>query len=613
MNPYASRRIIIAAVIIAVFFVYLIRLFYLQLIDKSYLYQAESNSHRYVTQYPARGLIFDRNGKLMVCNKAAYDIMINPPELKSFDTTLFCSILSIEKKQLVDGIKAAKAYSRYKPSLFIQQISDVTYAYLQESMYQFPGFFVQTRTLRKYEKEIAPHIFGYVGEVDSFHIKKNPYYKMGDYIGYNGLEKKYEDYLKGRKGVSIFLVDVHNRIKGSYANGMYDTTAIIGQDLTVTIDADLQEYGEKLMRGYTGSVVAIEPSTGEVLCMVSMPDYNPSLLVGRERSINYRKIRQDQQNLLFNRALMAKYPPGSTFKIINALIGQQEGLLHTDTRYSCSMGYTAGRVRVGCHAHSSPLNLPFSISNSCNAYYCHVFRNIIEDPKFISQEAAFINWRSHVMSFGFGKKLNTDFTEELRGNVPSTSYYDRYYGRGVWKSLTIISLAIGQGEMGTTPLQMANMAASLANRGHYYTPHILKKVGNSSIKEEHFLKRNNTTIEPRYYEDVVEGMMMAVNGDAGSTARIAKLDSIIVCGKTGTAQNPHGEDHSIFIAFAPKDNPKIAIAVYVENAGFGATYAAPVASLLIEKYLNGKVADNRKWVEDRIINSDLKNKNKLKK
>jgi penicillin-binding protein 2 len=431
-------------------------------------------------------------------------------------------------------------------------------------------------------------------------MKRNPYYKSGDYIGKLGIEEAYENALRGKRGVKIFLVDVYSRIKGSYASGRMDTLAVQGEDITTSIDIDLQEYGELLMRNKIGSIVAIEPKSGEVLALVSSPDYDPGLLVGRIRSENFAKLQSDTIiRPLFNRALMASYPPGSTFKPINGLIGLQEGVITADTRFGCNSGY----LFVGCHSHESPLDLAGAIKNSCNSYFCQAFRRVLENPQYLTISAAYDKWKLYLGEFGFGKKLGTDFVNELAGFIPSPGYYDRYYGKNRWKALTVISLSIGQGEIGTTPLQMANMTAAIANRGYFYTPHIVKGIGSDHIIDQRFKTRHKISIDSANFEKIILGMEEAVNGGAGATARVAALKDIIVCGKTGTVQNPHGDNHSVFVAFAPKDDPKIAIAVYVENAGFGATYAAPVASLMIEKYIRGEITD--KALEQKILELNL--------
>lgn len=611
-NITTDRRNIISGILIVAFLVIVIRLFFLQIVNESYKLSASNNVLRYITQYPARGLVYDRNGNLLVSNKAAYDLMVIPRQLSKFDTTEFCQILSISKEAVRASIREARIFSMYKPSIFLKQISSETYAVLQEKLYKYSGFYVQPRTLRTYPRNIASHLLGYVGEVNEKAIKNNSYYQMGDYIGISGIESSYEEELRGRKGVNVYLVDVHNRIKGSYALGRFDTTALLGSNLICSIDAQLQEYGEQLMQNKYGGIVAIEPSTGEVLSMISSPTYNPELLVGRERTANFRLLDSDSLKPLFNRALMARYPPGSTFKIVNALIGLQEGVVRPETRYSCDGGYRVGRG-VGCHSHPSPLDLTHSIQASCNTYYCHVFRNIIDNKKLGGVEKGFTVWKNHVESFGFGKKLNIDQPNELAGTVPTINFYDRYFRKGGWSSLTIISLSIGQGELGTTPLQMANLAATIANRGHYFTPHLVKGIEGQQGISPRFAIPHYSSVDSTWFNYVVEGMDGAVNGEpgSGSTARIAAIPGITVCGKTGTSQNPHGNDHSVFIAFAPKENPKIAIAVYVENAGFGATWAAPIASLMIEKYLSGAVT--RTWLEQRILEANLLDRRAKKK
>jgi penicillin-binding protein 2 len=612
VDSFAGRKNIIRFIIGLIGLIFIIRLFILQVVDSTYKLTASNNVLRYETQFPARGLIFDRNGNLMVYNEAAYDIMVNPKQVLPFDTAEFCSILEIDKNYIDENILKARQYSLYKPSIFLKQVSSLAYAQLQEKLYKFPGFFVQPRTIRKYNSNNAAHVLGYVGEVNDKMIEANSYYNLGDYIGISGIEQSYEEYLRGKKGVSILLVDVHNRIKGPYNNGRFDEKAVVGSNVISTIDFELQKYGEKLMENLTGSVVAIEPSTGEIIALISTPNYNPELLVGRIRTKNYNILMMDSLKPLFNRALMAQYPPGSTFKVINALIGQQEKVLFPYTSYGCQGGYVVGRFRLGCHIHNSPLNLVQSIQNSCNTYYCHVFRNILDNSKYPSVRDAYEIWRNHVMSFGFGKPLNSDFGNELAGLIPKKEMYDRIHKTQNWKSLNVISLAIGQGEMGTTPLQMANMTAAIANRGYYYIPHIVKEVEGDFSLDKRFYEKQFTSIDSTYFEPVVRGMELAVNGDfsGGSTAWRAQIPNIIVCGKTGTAQNPHGEDHSIFIAFAPKDDPKIAIAVYIENGGFGGTWAAPLARLMIEKYLTDSIS--QPYYEDYILNAHLTIKNATK-
>ncbi len=613
MDSFAGRKYFIIIFIVLIGLIFLIKLFVIQVADSSYKLTADNNVLRYITQYPARGLIYDRNGEVLVYNEATYDLMVIPNQLLEFDTTEFCEILNIEKEFLINKLNDIKVYSKYKSSIFLKQVSTETYAHLQEKLYKFPGFFVQARTLRKYPSDIASHVLGYVGEVNEKMKEADNYYQSGDYAGISGIEKSYEKVLRGKKGINVFLVDVHNRIKGAYNNGRYDKKTKAGANIISSIDRNLQAYGEKLMRNKIGSIVAIEPSSGEVLTLVSSPNYDPELLVGRKRTQNFKKLSTDSLNPLFNRALMAMYPPGSTFKLINALIGLQEDVVHPYTKYECHGGYYYRNIHVRCHNHKSPLNLLESIQISCNAYYCNVFRNILENKKYPSIREAFDKWKSYLVSFGFGQKLNSDFTNELRGIVPTKEYYDRYYGENGWNSLTLLSMAIGQGELGITPLQMANMTAAIANRGYFYIPHIIKEIEGATELDKRFKEKHYTTIDSANFEIVIKGMELAVNGEpgSGSTARSARLDSIIVCGKTGTAENPHGEDHSIFVAFAPKDNPKIAIAVYIENGGYGSTWAAPTAKLMIEKYLTNKISVP--WWEQYVLNGDLLNKNDKKK
>ncbi|MBN2742459.1 MAG: penicillin-binding protein 2 [Marinilabiliaceae bacterium] len=609
IGSYNNRALTISVMVVLLGLIFIIKLFFIQVHDETYKLSADSNTQRILTQYPARGLIFDRNGKLLVSNQPVYDIMIVPRDVEPFDTLDFCKSLNIQmddlRKMFVDLRKSIRSrkVSSYKPSAFIKQVSAEQYGVFQEKEYKFKGFFAQRRTLRKYEYPGAAHVMGYVGEVNEAGIKKDPYYVMGDYIGISGIENTYESYLRGRKGAKVVMVDVHGREKGAYRDGRFDTAAIVGKNLTLSLDIDLQMYGELLMQNKIGSVVAIEPATGEILAMVSAPSYDPGLLVGRVRSQNYTLLEGDPNKPLFIRPLQAQYPPGSTFKTLNALIALQEGVITEDTRIPCSMGYHLGSLKVGCHAHPSPLNLPQSIQHSCNAYYSAAFRKILDNPKYNSPKEGLEHWKDYCVKFGLGYRLETDFAYEKRGFIPNAEYYNKAY-RGSWNSVTVISLGIGQAELLLTPIQTANMTTAICNRGYYYTPHVVKSIEDEDIdprfKEKHF-----TGIDERHFTPVLDGMERAVWGDDGGTARIAQIDSIRLCGKTGTAQNPHGKDHSIFIAFAPRENPKIAIAVYVENAGFGATYAAPVASLMIEKYLNGQVSEKRKFLEERMVNANL--------
>lgn len=602
-----DKKYVVSGIIILVFFIIIAKLFYIQVIDSTYRFSAENNVLRYITQYPVRGLIYDRKGRLIVSNKVVYDLMVVKRLVKPFDTLELASTLNLNPRTLIDafnGLKHHKGYSPRKSVVLLKQLPAESAAKLQEKLYLYPGFELRPRTVRKYEIPIAAHILGYVGEAGESVIKRDPYYQPGDYIGISGLEKTYEHYLRGKKGVSILMVDVHNRIKGPYENGRFDSAAVEGRNIYTTLDADLQRYGERLMRNKIGSIVALDPKTGEVLAMISSPTYNPQLLVGRQRAVNFRRLQHDSLKPIFNRSVMALYPPGSTFKVVNALVGLQEGVVAPYTQYSCHGGYTVGRG-VGCHHHPSPVNLIQSIQVSCNTYYCHVFRNIIDNPRYGSVEEGLNVWKRHVESFGYGNKLGIDLPNELRGIVPTVKFYNKYFRKGGWSSLTIISLAIGQGELATTPLQMANMVATIANRGYYITPHIVKAIEGEKAIDSRFMVPHHSTVDPKWFDYVIEGMDLAVNGEpgSGSTARIAALPDIEICGKTGTSQNPHGKDHSVFFAFAPKDNPEIAIAVYVENAGYGATWAAPIASLMIEKYLKDTVT--RSYLESYILGANL--------
>ncbi len=615
-NTLSSKKNIIIGVMTLFAIVLIVRLFVIQILDPSYKVTASNNVLRYEVQYPARGLIYDRNGKLLVENRTAYDINVVARELVAFDTTEFCNIFNLSKasfKETIDDIYRRRRSLGYQAVILLKQMPAEYYAVFQEKAFKFPGFYAQARTLRMYPRNLAGNMLGYVAEVDTGTIRKNPYYKMGDYMGKSGVEYAYEEALRGTKGVSIYVRDAHNQIKNSYMDGEYDSSAVAGKNLICTIDSDLQEYGERLMSNKAGAVVALEPSTGEILAMVSSPGIDPRLLVGINR--NFQQMQLDPYKPLFNRAMMSPYPPGSVFKVCNALIGLQEGVVRPETRYGCSMGYHIGGLTVGCHAHPSPLDLRQSIQMSCNAYYCAEFRSIIDNPKYGNVQEAFEKWREYVKSFGFGTKLGTDYPNELAGSLPSVAGYDRLHGKGRWKSASIISLSIGQGEMGATPMHLANFAATIANRGYYYMPHMVKTVGDSSIAGK-YTKRHYTMVDSSYFNVIIDGMDLAVNGGAGSTGGRARIPGITVCGKTGTAQNPHGvhkEDHAVFICFAPRDNPKIAIAVYVENAGFGGTWAAPIASLMMEKYLQGEVDPQRLWLEEFVLSGDLLKNIKIKK
>lgn len=608
MDINSNRKYLIISIFVAVSIVLLIRLFYLQVIDNTYKEFATSNVLRKVVQYPARGLIYDRNGELLVYNKAAYDLLVTPREVKPFDTLKFCSLLDITIEEFRLKLKEARAYSPYKPSVLVKQISPEKYAVLQEVLYKVQGFYIQSRTLREYPRPMAAHLLGYVGEVNRAMIESNPYYESGDYIGISGIEKSYEDELRGKKGVKYYMVDVHNRIQGSYLEGEADTTALIGKNLTSSLDADLQEYAELLLKNKRGSVVAIEPATGEILVLANSPAYDPNLLVGRERGNNYSVLSTDPVKPLYNRALMAQYPPGSTFKMANALVALQEGAITPTTSYYCAHGYHSGNFTIGCH-HEMSFTLEPSIAKSCNTYYVYVFRAILENKKYKDIREGYEAWRRYMLNFGFGRTLNTDLANELKGLVPTSDYYERFVFRGSrWRALPIVSLSIGQGELGITPLQLANYTAMIANRGHYYIPHVVKEVEGQEI-DARFREPVDSGIDRQHFDPVVEGMAQVMQ--PGGTGAMSMIPGLEVCGKTGTAQNPHGLDHSVFMAFAPKDRPKIAISVYVENGIWGSTYAAPIASLIIEKYLNDTIASNRVWLERNMLKANLMDPNRI--
>lgn len=597
--------------IILFFFVGLLlligKLFFLQLINKEYKVTADNNVLRYEIIYPSRGLIYDRNGAILADNKAAYDILITPRELAPFDTADFCSIFNISRERLVNmlaDIDARRQSIGYQSVIFLRQVSNQKYTHFLEKSYKFPGFSVQTRSVRNYPSDICGNLLGYIVEADKTYLERNPEYRAGDYIGRTGLEEAYEKTLKGEKGYTIFLRDVLNRIKSPYAEGAYDKPSVPGKDMVTTIDLPLQLFGEELMQNKVGSVIALDPTTGEILTLITSTGLSTEYLTNF--GVHYSQIISDPLKPLFNRAIMSSYPPGSVFKLVNALIGLEEEVIDPNTRFSCNMGYRAGSLTVGCHAHPSPTNLVQSVMMSCNAYYCNVLRAILDNPVYENTAQSMDQWERYVKSFGFGTRLGIDIPGELTGSLPGSALYNKIYGKNGWRSLTVISLAIGQGEIGTTPLQLANLAAIMANRGHFYTPHLIKEIPEDNAAQPK-TTQNHTLVNPHHFEPVVEGMYLAVNSPPGSgaTARLAAIPGIDLCGKTGTAQNPHGEDHSVFVCFAPKDNPKIAVAVYIEQGGFGASQAAPVASLLVEKYLTGDIQPSRKWLYERTLEQDL--------
>jgi penicillin-binding protein 2 len=613
MAPSRQRKNVLLFSIIIVFTLIVARLFNIQIISKYYRINAENNALKYETLYPARGLILDRNGQILVSNKITYDIMVTPVEVAEFDTLEFCSIFGIDTSFVHSKFREYRKYrSRigFQTLPFIKQVSGEHYNIFIEQQYKFPGFSGTPRTIRTYPINAGGNLYGYISEVDAAYIKNNPDYKQGDYAGRTGMEMAYEEQLRGEKGYNIYLRDAHNRIKERYEEGEYDKAAVAGKDVTSTIDAILQAYGEELMQNKVGSLVAIEPSTGEILTMVSSPGLETSKLA--EINKYYQEIVTDPYKPMFNRAVMSPQPPGSVFKLVNGLIGLQEGVITPATAYSCHGAYTVGNLRVGCHGHPSPLDFRRSIMMSCNTYYCYVFRAILDNPKYEIIRDSFTKWKEYVESFGFGMKLNTDIPSEQAGTMPTAEWYDRLHGKNRWRSLSIISLAIGQGEIGSTPLHLANLAATIANRGWFYTPHLQKDMPDNPI-DSRFTERHYTMVDTTWFEYVVEGMYLAVNGGAGATGRLANVSGLDICGKTGTAQNPHGNDHSVFICFAPKDDPKIAVAAYIENAGFGGTWACPISGLLVEKYLNGEISEERKWLETNMINGYLLDRVKVRR
>ncbi|MEI6124628.1 MAG: penicillin-binding protein 2 [Bacteroidota bacterium] len=600
-KSFASRRYVINTIFLVIILVFIIRIFFLQMIDKTNKSSADNNVFRYLTEFPARGLVYDCNGKPLLFNEATYDLMVIPNQMgKVFDSAGFCKLIGTDIKTFRKKIKTATVYSNFLPTIYDEKIPKEQYGMLQERLSEFPGFYIQARTIRNYPQPYCAQILGYIGETTPEMLEADDYYDPGDYIGISGLEKSYEKELRGKKGVRIIMVDVHNRDMGSYMNGKFDVEAKAGQDLFTYLDIDLQEYAEKLLQNKRGSVVAIDPRTGGILAIASSPAYDPNLLVGRERTKNYFDLLSDKNLPLFNRALSGRYPPGSTFKLVVGLVGLQEGVLNTTIAYPCYGGFPLGNGKmIKCHSHGSPLALLGAIQTSCNAYFCKVLKTTIENKHYASSEDGFNAWRDYVLSFGLGKPIGVDLPSESGGNIPTSSYYDKYFGRGHWRALSVISIAIGQGEIQLTPLQLANVAAIIANRGYFYTPHIVKAIGSLNNLNKKYLIKRYTKVNPEYFEYVAQGMLGVLEG---GTAHNVKMDSIKVCGKTGTVQNA-GKNHSIFIAFAPKDNPQIAIAAVVENSGYGATWAAPVASLMIEKYLTHKV--KRLELEKNIMDSKL--------
>lgn len=600
-----KRKFVIAGFLLLIAIIYGIRLFNLQIADDKYKQSADTNAFLRKTIYPSRGLIYDRNGELVVYNQAAYDVMLIPRDVEPFDTVDFCRALNITPDDLrrrFEDMRKNPSYSSYTPQRLISHLSAEDYGRLQERLYRFPGFYIQSRTLRQYAHPTGANVLGNIREANATDIKNDSYYSPGDYTGDIGVEKSYERYLRGVKGVEILIRDARGRIQGRYDQGRQDIAPIAGRNLTLSIDIRLQEYAESLLVGKRGAVVAIEPSTGEILCLATSPSYDPRLLVGRERGANYRELVNRPDWPLFDRSIMGAYPPGSTFKPTQALLLLQEGIITPETQYSCTRGYHSGGLTVGCHGHGSPLPLRPALQTSCNGYFCHGFKAMIDRrSKYGSSSAAFEVWKNHLVTMGYGYRLGVDMPGEVRGFIPNSAFYDRFHGQGRWSANSIISVAIGQGEVLATPLQVANLAATIANRGWFITPHVVKGVQDTVI-DELYRTRRYPDIDAGYFDVVAEGMRMAVTG---GTCRGAQLRDIEVCGKTGTAQNPHGQDHSAFMGFAPYHDPKIAVCAYIENAGLGATFGVPIGSLVMEMYLNDSIAPERKYAEARMLNTSV--------
>ena len=598
-----SRKYILAGVVIAVLAIYVARLFSIQLGNEDYQTIAESNAYYRKTIFPARGHMYDRNGKLVVYNQPSYDVTFIPREAKDVNVEELCDALNMTTDEYKERMKKVKntrlnpGYSTYTEQVFLTQLPEEDFARFQENMFRFPGFYLRKRSIRQYNYNAAGVLLGDIGEVSKSKIEKDPYYGRGDYIGTQGLEASYEKQLRGEKGTEILLRDAYGRIQGSLEEGKHDKQAVRGKDLTLSLDIELQELGEKLMQNKIGSIVAIEPSTGEILCMVSAPSYDPSLLTGRDRGKNHKELSKDKRKPLMNRAIMGTYPPGSTFKTSQALTFLEEGIITPETSFPCTGGFVFNKFKLGCHAHSSPTPLKPAIATSCNAYFCWGLHRMFGSSKYKGGTKEAMNkWRDYMVSMGFGYRLGVDLPGEARGMIPNAEYYTKHYGN-YWRAVTVISISIGQGEVTLTPLQIANLGATIANRGEYITPHLVKGIEGEEI-DSIYRTPKKTMVGRKAYEEVVKGMRLAVTD---GTCRAANIPGLDVCGKTGTAQNK-GKDHSAFMGFAPMNAPKIAIAVYVENGGFGAAYGVPIGALLMEKYLNGELSEESKEKAEEISN-----------
>lgn len=601
---YINRKYILGGIAVAVVIIYLIRLFSLQLMSDDYKKNADSNAFRKEIQYPSRGLILDRKGRLLVYNESSYNIMVVMNDQRGIDTLDFCQTVGITKDfyiKRMDEIKSKISYSRYTPQLFMSQIPAEEFSVFREKLFRFKGFSVEKRSVRHYTTGLGAHLLGDVGEVNDKDIANDDYYQSGDFIGKLGVERSYEKELRGEKGMRIMLRDVHGRTQGHYQNGKYDKAPVPGKDVTLSIDLDLQALAERLLEGKLGAIVAIEPSTGQILCMASSPTYDPRLTVGRNRGKYHQQLSRDPMRPLLNRAIMGTYPPGSTFKITQALMGLQEGSITPEIAFPCHHGFNYKGLHLGCHGHASPINLVPAIGTSCNAYFCwNLYRMFSNKRKYGSVQNVMNCWKDHMVDMGFGYKLGIDLPGESRGMIPNANYYDDHY-RKSWNALTVISISIGQGEVTATPLQIANLAATVANRGHYYVPHIVRSIRGGQI-DSLYTHPHHTTINPRWYNYAVAGMRKAV---LSGTCHAANIPGIEVCGKTGTAQN-RGHDHSAFMGFAPMNSPRIAVVAYIENGGFGAVYGVPIGALIMEQYLNGSLSPSSEKKAQVIQNRHIK-------
>ena len=585
-----SRKYILSGITVTIFIVYIIQIFSLQIANDDFKTKADSNAFYKKTLYPSRGQMYDRNGNLLVYNKPSYDITFVPREVKELDTLDFCNTLGITIEEFNTRMERVKdrrknpGYSRNTEQTFITQIPMEDFATFQEKIFLFKGFQIRKRFIRQYKYNAAGVLFGDVGEVSQKHLKKDSYYQQGDYIGTQGLEASFEKQLRGKKGTEVLLRDAYGRIQGKYNDGALDTAAIRGNNITLSLDIELQMLGERLMQNKIGSIVAIEPETGEILCMVSSPSYDPSLLTGRDRGANHKKLLTDKRKPLLNRAIMGNYPPGSTFKTTQAATFLEEGVLTTSTKYPCDHGFVLNNFRLGCHSHKAPISLHDAIATSCNAYFCWGLYSMFGMEKYENRKNAMNKWRDYMVSMGCGYPLGVDLPGEARGMIPNAEFYTKHYSN-YWRAVTVISISIGQGEVLLTPLQIANLGAIIANRGTYITPHIVKEVENDTIASKYLIPKKSM-VSPKAYEEVIKGMRLAV---LKGTCKGAEVPGLEICGKTGTAQN-RGDDHSVFLGFAPMKKPKIAISVYVENGGFGADYGVPIGALMMEKYLNGELS-----------------------